>query len=392
MSKALLELLDGLRLQFRGLRIAFQHEFAKLGEVVGPLAAKLESLVEFLTERFALLIIKIHGTDLGMGATSQLNHSLSEALRTDYEMVAWVLFGSVVVLVISIALLAFRWVTRGELRIFISYNDASRGDVAKELEQCLNAEKKIKAKCKDFQSGIANYALNKEICQKIEECDSFVCLAGDNKTYVEYEVAWAKGARKPITLLISEHNGTVPDTTHWYFPVFRLERTRLHQFMPLVTFLRHTGGDYRSTWYLCKQALCHPFSFGSSRRAVLFGGICFLVVWAACAFDVIIHGRNLTQTTPVTAEPATYVLIHMFFLGLLAVISLVVCAYVLLFTVTLLLQLIAYWRARMDLKDAQFRRDDWEGLIPGLSPGGPLYECLFESVLPTHHDAEREGT
>ncbi len=393
MSKVLIELVEGLRLQLRGLWISFQQEFAKLGEAFGPLVAvikgiKFASLVEFITERIAQLIIRVHGTDSGLDTTRLMNQSLSEALETDYETVAWVLFVAVVTLLISIALLSYKWLTRRELGVFISFNNALRGDIAKELEQCLKAEG-MDPQLVPFQQGAATDVINKEVYGKLKKCDSFVCLPGDDESFVEKEVFGATAAHKPIVLLVSENNGSVPDTTLKHFPIFRLERTRLHQFRPLVTFLRHTGGDYRSTWYLCKKALCHPFSFGSSRRVVFFGGTCFLIVWAACAFDVIIHGRNLTRNLSLTAEPATSVFLsHMFFLGLLTFIGFVVCAYVLVFTVTLLLQLIAYWRARMELKEAQFRRADWEGLIPGLSPGEPLYECLFESALPTHRDAK----
>jgi hypothetical protein len=43
-------------------------------------------------------------------------------------------------------------------------------------------------------------------------------------------------------------------------------------------------------------------------------------------------------------------------------------------------------RARLKTVAAQFNRDDWIGVIPDISPGGNMYECLFETVPSAHHE------
>ena len=399
MSKVLIELLEGLRLQFRGLWRAFLQELAKVGEIVGPLVAmikeiKLEPLVEFLTERFALLILRVHGSDPGLEATRLVNRSLSEALMNEYKVISFVFLASIMTLAIFIALpLTYKALARSRLGVFISFNNLSRGVIAKKLARYLNAKKMIVYRL-PFQAGAAHDDINGQVNEGIiEKCDCVVCLPGYGKSYVEYEVATATGARKPITLLISERNGTLPDTTTKSYPMFRLELTSQHQFRPLVTFLSHIGGDFSSTWYLCKKALCDPLTFGSSRRALLFGGICFLAVWASCAFDVIMHGLNLTDNLPEALKNKTpLILSHVVILSLLASIVLPICGYVFLFCRSLRRRFDAQRKARYESTHGQFKRDDWIGKIPGLDPGETLYECLFESALSTHREMNGKVT
>jgi hypothetical protein len=39
---------------------------------------------------------------------------------------------------------------------------------------------------------------------------------------------------------------------------------------------------------------------------------------------------------------------------------------------------------------AEFSRDDWIGVIPGLSPGTDMYECLFAAAPLAHHENKRK--
>jgi hypothetical protein len=95
---------------------------------------------------------------------------------------------------------------------------------------------------------------------------------------------------------------------------------------------------------------------------------------------------------PQFAEVETpVVMAHVLVLGLLVLIVFVIFLYALLFVVNLLRQFHARKRARLKTVAAQFNRDDWIGLVPDLSPGGNVYECLFEAAPSAHHEIERKG-
>lgn len=123
------------------------------------------------------------------------------------------------------------------------------------------------------------------------------------------------------------------------------------------------------------------------------GGICIVSLWAYCFFSVTISGHDLTKLVPAFAEvERPVVLAHVAVLILGLSIAFVCFSYVFLFLVNLVRQSQTRKRARLKTVAAQFNRDDWIGVIPDLSPGGNMYECLFETVPSAHHEiAGKQG-
>jgi hypothetical protein len=342
-------------------------------------------LVAYLSLRF------VANTPQAKAAALEMTGSLWLAIRIDVQVAFIVLALGFVALGTFVGVpLGYKALFKRRLGIFISFNRA-REDTAQSLQQCMEGDGTRIYRIA-FQEGAAHQRVVMQVADGIKRCDGVVCLPGQAQSYVEHEVLAATAAEKPIAFLISENGGTLPNTADKRYPVFRLETTIREHFEPLTIFLGHVGADFRSTWKLCQRALLHPFMSVSASATLWFGSCSVAALWGYCYYDTVRKARSVTEGLPHLAAVETPVILaHIVVLGLLALITFAILTYVTLFVVNLLRQFHARRMARLKTVAAQFNRDDWVGLVPDLSPGGRVYESLFEILPSAHHEVDARG-
>jgi TIR domain len=345
-------------------------------------------LPEYLPRIATQLALRIVSNDPEVQkATFEMANELGQALWIDYFVIITVLvFCMISLLIFIVSPLTYKALSRSRLGIFISFNRA-REDIAEDLQKHLETAGARVFRI-PFQEGATHQNIVMQATKGIKECDSFVCLPGDTQSYVEHEVLAATTAGKAVAFLISD-TGTLPNTADKRYPMFRLEPTIREQFQPLINFLSYVGADLKSTWKLCQRAVRNPFMSMSMGVALSLGGICLLVLWAYCYFKTVTNGQNLTNSVPAFAEVETPVILaQVFVLCLAASIAFLSLSYSSIVFVNLIRQFLARNKARLKTVAAQFNRNDWIGIVPDLSPGGNIYECLFETAPSAHHEIE----
>jgi hypothetical protein len=372
----------GLATLFPKLSVKFVALFAALGTVIDDtLSSKVLGKIAI-----HLAQLTVSNDPNVRKATSEMSYNLGEALWIDYFAVKAVIISCIIFLVVFIVSpLIYKALSRRRLGIFISFN-RTRETISETLQKYFENEGAQVFRI-PFQEGATHQSIVMEATEGIKRCDSFVCLPGYAQSYVEHEVLAATTSEKPIVFLISEDSGTVPNTADKRYPMFRLETTSREQFKPLIHFISYVGADLKSTWKLCQRALRHPLMHVSARVALGLLGICLVSLWVYCYFNVTIHGHNLTKDNPAFVEVERAVVIgHIAVLIVLMSIAFCCFSYIALFLVNLVRQFKARMRARLKTVAAQFNRDDWIGVIPDLSPGKELYECLFDTAPSAHHE------
>jgi hypothetical protein len=337
------------------------HEFVI--KVYGAIAAFISEMIFFISGR----------------ASIEASKSLFDALRLDYLIAIGVIIVSLSVLMVCILFpLIYKQLTRPRLKVFISFN-RTREDIAEDLHKQLE---KASAKVSriPFLENAEHQTILANTQQFIKDCNMFICLPGSASSFVDNEVFSATTSGKPITFLISENSGTLPNTADKRYPVFRLEATIEAQYKPLIEFVSYVGADLESTRKLCRHALRDPFMQTSNALALTIGAISLVPLWAYCFARVVLRAFSVGQSV----QLAHFALLVLLVSG--AVISFLYSA---LFLRDLAKQFGARNRARLKTIAAQFNRDDWIGAIPDLCPGAKMYECLFECAPSAHHEATR---
>jgi len=378
----------------------------KLAVLAGKLAAFLAPITSLLHEGAlyvlespskkasdiaARLFLKSLSEDPKIQAAAhEMYDALFRTLLTDYLLAGVVLILSFAfpLLFVSIAL-TYKALSRPKLDVFISFNrtkEAISEILQKNFEIAGAAVFRIPS-----QETIPHQDVNELATKGIKRCDSFVCLPGHAQSYVEGEVMAATASEKPVVFVVSEANGTLPNTANKRHPVFRLETAVGEQFKSLIEFLDYVGADFKSTRKLCLQALRHPHMQAAKGIALGAGALCLLSLWAYCYCRANMALPNLTNGAPELAMVERPVrLAHFFLLAVAASAACVSFLYCFLFGSTLVRQFRARSRVRLKTIAAQFNRDDWIGVIPGLSPGTSMYECLFAAAPLAHHEIERK--
>ena len=338
-----------------------------------------------------LLLLKSLSNDPKIQAAARETYvALRETLHTDYAVACWVLLLSVAfpVLFVSIVLTCKAF-SRRKLDVFISFS-RTREAIAENLQKNFEFAGALVFRI-PFQESATHQDVVAQATKGIKGCDSFVCLPGHSQSYVEHEVLAATTSDKPIVFVVSEASGTLPNTADKRYPVFRLETAVKEQFKSLIEFLDYVGADLKSTWKLCRQAFGHPYMLVAKSIALCFGVLCLLSLWAYCYFRINVVIPNLTIGFPELAMVERPVrLVHFAVLVLLASAACLSFLYCSLVCSTLVRQFHARNRVRLRTIAAQFSRDDWIGVIPGLSPGTHMYECLFAAAPLAHHENERQ--
>lgn len=337
------------------------------------------------------LLLKSLSNDPKIQAAARETYvAFRETLHTDYAVAWWVLLLSVAfpVLFVSIVLICKAF-SRRKLDVFISFS-RTREAIAENLQKNFEFAGALVFRI-PFQENAAHQDIVAQATKGIKRCDSFVCLPGHSPSYVEHEVLAATTSDKPIVFLVSEASGTLPNTADKRYPVFRLEAAVKDQFKSLIEFLDYVGADLKSTWKLCLQAFRHPYMLVARDMALSLGALCLLALWAYCYYRTNAVVPNLTKVVPELASVERPVrLAHFAVLVFLASVACLGFLYCFLFCSTLVRKIQARNRVRLRTIAAQFSRDDWIGVIPGLSPGTHMYECLFAAAPLAHHENERK--
>jgi hypothetical protein len=317
---------------------------------------------------------------------------LEEALVTDYLVAATILILGLLfpLLFVGIVLLC-KLLTRPELNVFISFSRA-REVISENLQKTFELAGALVFRL-PFRENATHQDVVVGVAEGIRRCNGFVCLPGHALSFVESEVLAAATSEKLIVFVISETLGaTLPETSDKRYPVFRLETAASEQFKSIVEFLSYVGADFRSTRKLCQQALLHPYVQVAGGTALFIGSLCFLSLLAYCYYRVNVVVPNLTNGASQFAMVERPVrLAHFGIYAVLASVAGLSFLYSSLFGSTLVRQFKARNRARLRTIAAQFNRDDWIGVIPGLSPGTNMYECLFAAAPLAHHEAARKA-
>jgi hypothetical protein len=187
---------------------------------------------------------------------------------------------------------------------------------------------------------------------------------------------------------VPSFGGTLPNSADKRYPVFRLEALEALQYKPLVGFLHYVTGDLTSGLQQIWNSARHPFVLIAwwSALLVLLAVLSVLFVWSywlalSATAPYIAQGHVFAEARTATILTAVGVLVA--FTGIAWMIT--------GYTILVFLGVWQQWRAqrRACLKAglAEFSRDDWLGVIPDMLPGTQLYECMFDTAPPAHHEA-----
>jgi len=354
--------------------------FASLGLLLGE---RLQKIPAYMAVLFVENSPQVHQAALEMAS------GLWQALQLDINIIISVIIISLILLAIFVlSPLAYKAISRPHLGLFISFNH-TREPIAEDIQKLFE-----KDGARVFRVAFQETAQHQQVIMKatkaIQSCNSVICLPGLTESYVEHEVLAATTSNKPMVFVISEDQGTLPNTADKRYPVFRLEAAAKAQFRPLIEFLNYIGADLKSTFDICRRALRHPYMETSQTIILLVAAIGFVSLLTYYLYRVITTGQILAMENPAwSIVQGPVVASHCIVIMVLASIALLISLYCFLVFRNLLGQFTARQRARLKTIAAEFNRDDWIGIIPGLIPGTYIYDCLFATAPSAHHEIER---
>lgn len=270
-------------------------------------------------------------------------------------------------------------------RIFVSFQHHLE-PVATSVQEAL-AQAGFRTLRLPYVPGASHQQVVMESNRLIRSAHAVVCLPGRDPSFVEAEIGGATLGFKPIAFLLPEAVGSLPNSADKRYPVFRLEETEARRFEPLATFLHYVVADLDSGWQQVKSAARHPLVWNIGYGALGLLGAILVTLF------VLAYGKARTATEALASQGGVFsevrqitVLAHVGVLVALAALILGVSGYTLLVVAGVWRQWRAQRRAALKAGRADFARDDWRTVIPGLVPGSDLYECLFESAPAAHHE------
>lgn len=321
-------------------------------------------------------------------ATGSAIEEMSAAITAEIDSSRQVL---IVLLLISIGLIALlfvplvkRAITKRKSTVFISFQHL-RESFAETVDASLN-KNSFKVSRVPYEPLARHQDIVTTIGCAIRKTDAVVCIPGSTDTFVDSEIFLAQGVYKPIIFLLGR-KGTLPNTADKRYPVFHLEALQNAKFQPLNTFLHYVTKDLYSLWQQYLNAIRSPF-LNVSKSFVIAASISII-----CAFIGFSYLRALgvsERFATVGLEVATYrqyiVMARVLLLIIPASISFISFGYTLLICFGIWKQYSALRKASLRIGTAQFSRGDWVKVIPNLTPGTELYECLYESAPLAHHE------
>jgi hypothetical protein len=274
---------------------------------------------------------------------------------------------------------------RRSINVFVSFNRALEG-IADGLQHALDAHGVGTIRI-PYRADATHQEVVDSVSRGIKRSNAFLCIPGASATFVESEVLAASTSGKVLIFLLSEGDGTLPNTADKRYPIFKLEKTRSQDFQPLVRFVRYLGRDFASVAELSVRSLQEAVDFFlTSARGRAVVGVTLVLAAGYCYFDIYRRGYVTLSWAPANDARAAAILANtslFFVLGLLAV---SVVQYVGLVLFNRWKQSRTQKRATLEVAAATFNRDDWIGLVPGLEQNSPMYDCMFEGAALAHHE------
>jgi hypothetical protein len=321
-------------------------------------------------------------------ATVKLGAQIGNEISTNTALIGSTFASCLIVVALFLGLpLLRRLIFRRNLRIFISFNRV-RSDIAEQLhaflEKCSFRVSRI-----PFNPAAEHQTTLQKIVEYLKQSELVVCVPGPSNSFVEHEILAANAIGHPVVLLISEKDGTIPDTADKRYPAFQMEDVAAQAFQPLEAFIRFIGGDLRSLWGMSLRALRQGVVLRLSQGIVLGLVASLLGLWAMC-FVIVVNAPSAgaaRTTSPLEAHLAIGTNIGVMALcASLVALCLVYCLRVVYIQ---LKQRSAQRRAQLKVKAGEFRRDDWLDLMTGLSAGNMIYSAMFETAPLAHHERLR---
>jgi hypothetical protein len=344
-------------------------------------------LVAWLPDFFGRLLAQRFADDPKSGYAFEFGFSeLRQAFAAHWLAFTFALVLSVCILFAFVGgPLLYKFLFKRRVEVFVSFN-RTRESVVEELHSSLKSAGLGTLRI-PFRDNAAHQEIVGEVAHGIKSCDALVCVPGLAASFVESEVMAATAGGKAVVFLVTENQGTLPDTADKRYPVFKLETTQSLRFEPLCRFLHYVCADFLSRLEIAKRALGQPFMSVS-----LFWGLSILlagmvVLWGYNYFSVLKTGYELTRDLADAADGREAAVIAQFvLLGAVSTAALLVAAYTGLVILNTLRQRATQRKAILKVAKAAFARDEWTGLVPGLAKGTLMYQCMFEGPALAHHE------
>jgi hypothetical protein len=190
--------------------------------------------------------------------------------------VLWFEMRAAGVLLISTGALCFMAVgwarlTKTRPRIFLSYHHSHYQQILPFAAALRTA--KLEPSFVNFSDSYEHDRLLDDIYDRVKQADFFICFPGLEPSFVEAEIAAAISARKPIFIMLSQHNRGAPNTSHKSYPALMLETLQSENYKSLKAFIAYLYGN----WWSTAKLFCDVSDFKQTQLAIV--GIPFMIVF-----------------------------------------------------------------------------------------------------------------
>jgi hypothetical protein len=320
-----------------------------------------------------------------IAATEKLTGQIGKEVLSSRYIILIALGSCLVLTAVCLVLpLLYKAIFRRNLTVFVSFNHL-RNDVAEKVHAFLKSCQFRVARVPYDESAEHQRTLQR-IFELLKQSGLVLCIPGPDFSFVEHEVAAATAYGRPVILLISGKDGTIPNTADKRYPAFQMESLIDQGFRPIEAFLRFIGGDLKSMRDICAQALRHGLLTKLSAAIAVTIVIAMIALWILCLLAVL-HtpsARQAIEANPLEVYIATTG--HFLVLALLASVTALCAMYCARVLFSQFKQLLAQRRAQLKVRTAEFRRDDWLGLMDEVPSGNLIYQAMFETAPLAHHE------
>lgn len=321
-------------------------------------------------------------TDTGRAVMVRLLVELFKSFARLGPALAWALGLTAALALLACLPLLWRGLRRRRPSVFVSYQH-EREDAAVALAQALERES-FQVRRLPFDPEADHQQVVGEMQRLQRGADALVCLPGQAQSAVDAEVYAAAVLRQPVVFLVAARGGSLPNAADKRYPVMDLKIVKEQGWATVAELLHHLTQSFRSARTLYARALSHSWLLMGLAPVLAV----LLLVLLALMVAAVVHGLALTQGQD---GGATLLRVQSVLIGSVVVtaVALVVLAFAvatLLVSWQLILLFRAARRASLHTGEAEFRREDWLGLVPGLQAGQPLYRALMAQAPLAHHE------